>query len=329
MIPRREFLTLLGGATAAAWPLAARAQAAMPLVGFLVSGSEAGYADAIAEVRRGLADTGRVEGRNLKIEYRYGDNDYDRLPLLADDLVTREPSVIFSTGSVNSVLAAKAATTRIPIVFANGSDPVKFGVVTSMNRPGGNVTGVSFYNNALIAKRLELLRELLPTARRVGFMANPANPNANLDREEARAAAESLNVSILTVGAAREHDLDAAVAAIAEARSDVMLVNTDTLFQSQAPRIAGLAVRHKLPAMSSSRRQAAQGYLITYGTNAFEMYRQAGVYVGRILRGDQPGDLPVLQPTKFELVINLQTAKALGLEVPPTLLARADEVIER
>jgi ABC-type uncharacterized transport system substrate-binding protein len=181
MMRRREFITLLGGA--AAWPVAASAQQpATPVVGFLVSGSEAGYADAIAEVRRGLADTGRVEGRNLKIEYRYGDNNYDRLPLLADDLVTREPSVIFSTGSVNSVLAAKAATTRIPIVFANGSDPVKFGVVTSMNRPGGNVTGVSFYNNALIAKRLELLRELLPTARRVGFMANPANPNANLRR---------------------------------------------------------------------------------------------------------------------------------------------------
>jgi ABC-type uncharacterized transport system substrate-binding protein len=328
MMKRRSFITLLGGA-AAVWPVAARAQqAAMPLVGFLVSGSEAGYADAIAEVRRGLADAGRIEGRNLKIEYRYGDNNYGRLPLLAADLVSREPSVIFSTGSMNSVLAAKAATTRIPIVFANGSDPVKFGVVTSMNRPGGSVTGVSFYNNALIAKRLQLLRELLPTARRIGFMANPANPNVNLDREEARAAADSLNVDILMVGAEREHDLDAAVAAVAEARSDAMLVNTDTLFQSRAVRIAALAMQHKLPAMSSSRRQAAQGYLIAYGTNAFEMYRQAGVYVGRILRGDQPGDLPVVQPTKFELVINLKTAKVLGLDVPPTLLARADEVIE-
>jgi putative ABC transport system substrate-binding protein len=325
---RRELLTLLGSA-AVAWPVAARAQQPIesPVVGFLVSGSEAGYADPVREVRRGLADTGRVEGKNLRIEYRYGGNDYERLPGLVSDLVSRAPAVIFATGSVNSVLAAKAATTTIPIVFANGSDPVKFGVVASMNRPGGTVTGVSFYNNALIAKRLELLRELLPTARRLAFLVNPANPNAE-DGEEARAAAKSVNFAILIVHASREHDLDAGFAKIAEERPDAMLVNTDTLFQSRAVRIATLALRNKVPAMSSSRRQAAQGYLMTYGTNAFEMYRQAGVYVGRILRGEKPADLPVLQPTKFDLVLNLQTAKALGLDVPPTLLARADEVIE-
>jgi putative ABC transport system substrate-binding protein len=326
---RREFITLIGGA-AMAWPLTARGQqpSESPVVGFLVSGSEAGYADPVREVRRGLADTGRVEGKNLRIEYRYGGNDYERLPGLVSDLVSRAPAVIFATGSVNSVLAAKAATTTIPIVFANGSDPVKFGVVASMNRPGGTVTGVSFYNNALIAKRLELLRELLPTARRLAFLVNPANPNAEQDGEEARAAAKSVNLAILIVHASREHDLDAAFAKIAEERPDAMLVNTDTLFQSRAVRIATLALRNKVPAMSSSRRQAAQGYLMTYGTNAFEMYRQAGVYVGRILRGEKPADLPVLQPTTFELVINLKTAKALGVDVPPTLLARADEVIE-
>jgi ABC-type uncharacterized transport system substrate-binding protein len=314
---RRELLTLLGSA-AVAWPVAARAQQPIesPVVGFLVSGSEAGYADPVREVRRGLADTGRVEGKNLRIEYRYGGNDYERLPGLVSDLVSRAPAVIFATGSVNSVLAAKAATTTIPIVFANGSDPVKFGVVASMNRPGGTVTGVSFYNNALIAKRLELLRELLPTARRLAFLVNPANPNAE-DGEEARAAAKSVNFAILIVHASREHDLDAGFAKIAEERPDAMLVNTDTLFQSRAVRIATLALRNKVPAMSSSRRQAAQGYLMTYGTNAFEMYRQAGVYVGRILRGEKPADLPVLQPTKFDLVLNLQTAKALGIDIPP------------
>lgn len=328
IIGRREFITLVSSA-AAAWPIGAHAQQqAMPVVGFLVSGSEAGYSDPIAEVRRGLADVGWVEGRNVKIQYYYADNNYDRLPLLAEDLVRRQPAVIFSTGSVNSVLAAKAATTRIPIVFANGSDPVKFGVVASMNRPGGTVTGVSFYNNALIAKRVELLRELLPTARRLGFVVNPANPNAVIDRDEARAAAASLNFDILIVGAAQEQDLDAAFAKLVVERAQAILVNTDTLFQSRAARIAALAVRHKLPAMSSSRRQAAQGYLITYGTNAFKMYRQAGAYVGRVLRGDKPGDLPVLQATAFELVINLKTAKTLGLEIPPKLLALADEVIE-
>ena len=264
----------------------------------------------------------------LNIEYRYADNDYERLPLLATDLVRRAPAVIFSTGSVNSVLAAKAVTKTIPIVFANGSDPIKFGVVASMNCPGGNITGVSFYNNALIPKRLELLHELLPAARRVAFLVNPGNPNAQFDTEDALIAARTLQLQILIVHAASEHELNTAFSPIAEQRADAVLVTADTLFQSRSAQIAALAAQRAVPAMFSSRRQAGHGALITYGTNTSDMYRQAGVYVGRILRGERAADIPILQPTKFELVINLKTAKTLGLEVPPTLLARADEVIE-
>ena len=325
---RREFITLVGGA-AAAWPLRLSAQqAAAPTIGFLVSVGREGYAQSIEEVRKGMLDAGVVENRNAMIAYRYADEQYDRLPALAADLVQRKVSVIFSTGSIVSPLAAKAATTAIPIVFAVGSDPVKYGLVASLNRPGGNVTGVTFYNSALGPKRLELLREMLPKASVIAMLVNPRNPSAEADALQMQEAGQAVGLRVFVMNASREQDFDAVFAAIRERRAEALIVNNDSLFQSRYRELIELAARHAVPAVWTAARYPRAGGLIGYGTNTWELYRQAGVYVGRVFKGEKPADLPVLQPTRFELAINLKTAKALGLEIPPTLIARADEVIE-
>jgi putative tryptophan/tyrosine transport system substrate-binding protein len=319
---RREFLaTLLGGA--AAWPLAARAQQPMPVVGFLISARQQ-----VDEVQVALKDSGFVEGRNLTIEYRNADEQYNRLPALAADLVRRKVAVIFSTGSVISPLAAKAATTTIPIVFAMGSDPVKFGLVASLSRPGGNLTGVTYHNSLLAPKRLQLLREMLPKVAVVAMLVNPSNPNAEPDAAEMQAAARVVGVDIAIVNARSEHDFDPAFDTIAQRRADALIVHIDALFQGRVGRIVALAARHAVPAVYAWRGYVVAGGLMSYGTDIGPLQRQAGIYVGRILKGEKPTDLPVVQPTRFELVINLKTAKALGLEIPPKLLALADEVIE-
>jgi putative tryptophan/tyrosine transport system substrate-binding protein len=319
---RREFLaTLLGGA--AAWPLAARAQQSMPVVGFLISARQQ-----VDEVQVALKDAGFVEGRNLAIEYRNADEQYNRLPALAADLVRRKVAVIFSTGSVISPLAAKAATTTIPIVFAMGSDPVKFGLVASLSRPGGNLTGVTYHNSLLAPKRLQLLRELLPKLAVVAMLVNPSNPNAEPDAAEMQAAARVVGVDIAIVNARSEDDFDPAFDTIAQRRADALIVHIDALFQGRVGRIVALAARHAVPAVYAWRGYVVAGGLMSYGTDIGPLQRQAGIYVGRILKGEKPADLPVVQPTRFDLVINLKTAKALGLEIPPKLLALADEVIE-
>jgi putative tryptophan/tyrosine transport system substrate-binding protein len=319
---RRKFLATLGGA-AAAWPLASHAQQPMPVVGFLISARQQ-----VDEVQVALKDAGFVEGRNLAIEYRNADEQYNRLPALAADLVRRKVAVIFSTGSVISPLAAKAATTTIPIVFAMGSDPVKFGLVASLSRPGGNLTGVTYHNSLLAPKRLQLLREMLPKVAVVAMLVNPSNPNAEPDAAEMQAAARVVGVDIAIVNARSEHDFDPAFDTIAQRRADALIVHIDALFQGRVGRIVALAARHAVPAVYAWRGYVVAGGLMSYGTDIGPLQRQAGIYVGRILKGEKPTDLPVVQPTRFELVINLKTAKALGLEIPPKLLALADEVIE-
>jgi len=330
MIRRREFITLLAGG-AAAWPLAARAQQpAMPVVGFLVSGSAEGYADTVTAIRQSLSKMGYVEGHNVAIEYRFANEQYDRLPTLAADLVLQRVAVIFATGSVLPALAAKAATTTIPIVFANGSDPVALGLVASLSRPGGNATGVTFNSTELGSKRLEMLRELVPRATLIAFLVNPRNPNAESSIADTQASAKILGVKLLVVNAVNASDLDVAFATIVQQRADALVVGTDVLFNGprRTQQLITLAAVHAVPTMFSGRDRVAAGGLISYATDIDDMLRQAGFYIGRILKGEKPADLPVLQPTKFELAINLKTAKALGLTVPPSLLARADEVIE-
>jgi putative ABC transport system substrate-binding protein len=324
---RREFIGLVGAA--AAWPLAAPAQrAAMPTIGFLASPTAQGYEYPLADVHAGLGRVGFEEGRNVAIEYRWADGDYARLPRLAAELAQRPVQLIFATGSIMSAIAAKAATNTIPVVFANGSDPVKFGVVPSLSRPGGNVTGVSFVNNELGPKRIELLKELLPKAAVFGVAVNPNNPAAVSDAEELQTAGRLAGVRIVLLKVATESELPHAFAAALAERADALLITNDALFQSRGRQIAALAARNRLPAMYSSRRQVSVGGLISYGTNVGEMYRQAAVYAGRILKGESPANLPVLQPTTFEIVINTAAARALGIDIPATLLARADEVIE-
>jgi putative ABC transport system substrate-binding protein len=327
---RRAFITLLGGA--AAWPLAARAQQpALPVIGVLVSGTAEGYAGILAPVRQGLSDTGHVEGRNVAIEYRYADEKYDRLPALAADLVRRRVAVIFATGSVLPALAAKRATTTIPIVFANGSDPVALGLVPSLGRPGGNATGVSFNATELASKKLEILHELAPRTTVVALLVNPRNPNTEPFIADMQAAAKVLGLKLLVVNAVNAPDLDAAFATIVQQRADALVVGTDTLFNGprRTQQLITLAAVHAVPAMFGNGRDVvAAGGLISYGTDSNVLLRQAGVYIGRILKGEKPADLPVMRPTKFELFINLKTAKALGLTVPESFLLRADEVIE-
>jgi putative tryptophan/tyrosine transport system substrate-binding protein len=325
---RREFITLLGGA-AAAWPIAARAQqAAMPMIGFLSGRSHADSKQMLAALGQGLNEQGFVERQNVTIEYRWADGHYDRLPALAADLVSRQVAVILAVGSVPSPLAAKAATSTIPIVFVVGGDPVKFGLVATLNRPGGNVTGVSVLSGPLTAKRLELLRELLPQAGIVACLVNPNNPEADSQLMDIRAAAVTFRQEVLILNASTDHELHGAFAMLARERAAGLLVGNDAFFVLRREQLAALAARHAIPAVYFLREFAAAGGLMSYGDSLTDAYRQVGGYVGRILKGAKPADLPVQQSTKVELVINLKSAKALGLEVPSILLARADEVIE-
>jgi ABC-type uncharacterized transport system substrate-binding protein len=324
---RREFITLLGGA--AAWPLAARAQQpAIPLIGFLNAGTAAGYATHVTAFRQGMAGIGYVEGRNVAIEYRWAEGQYDHAQALVADLVRRQVAILCVTASTALVQVAKAATSSVPIVFVIGADPVKFGLVASLNRPGGNITGVSFLVNLLAAKQLEMLHDAVPKAAAVGFLVNPGNPNAAADTAEVRSAAGTLGLALRVASATAEDAIESALVTLVQEQARALLIGSDPLFGAYRERLATLAQRYALPAIFNTLDFVHAGGLMSYGPDQTDVYRQAGAYAGRILKGEKPADLPVVQPTKFELAINLKTAKALGLEVPPTLLARADEVIE-
>ena len=324
---RRKFITLLGGA-AAAWSIVARAQQpAMLTVGFVWGGAQAPAVHLIALVRQSLAEAGYVEGHNLTIEYRFAEGNYDRLPLMATELVGRRVALIVCIPTP-AALAAKAATATIPIVFGVPDDPVKYGLVASIARPGGNATGVSFLLGDLGAKQLALLRELVPTASRFGFLVNPNNENAETITSNMKVAAARIGVEIITVRARDGREIEAAFPALVRDKVDALVVGTDIFFFSRRLQIATLAMRHALPAVYNAREYAEAGGLMSYGTNLAEVYRQVGAYAGRILKGEKPADLPVVQSSKFEFVINLPTARALSIEVPPGLSARADEVIE-
>jgi putative ABC transport system substrate-binding protein len=324
---RREFITFLGGAVS--WPLAARAQqSAMPVIGFLHPGSASGNEDRVDAFRRGLAENGYVEGRNVTIEYRWADGQYDRLPALAADLVRRRVAVIAALGSSAPGRAAKAATATIPIVFQTGGDPVEEGLVASMNRPGGNITGASRMNVATDSKRLEILHDTVPNASVIACLVNPTSPRSASQVQQIQNSARSLGLKLQIVNASTEHELETAFATMAQVGAAALFAAADPTMHAMREEIARLAVRHALPMMSDAREWVAAGGLMSYDASIADSNRQAGVYVGRILKGEKPADLPVLQPTKFELVINLKTAKALGIEIPPKILALADEVIE-
>jgi putative tryptophan/tyrosine transport system substrate-binding protein len=325
---RRTFITLVGGA-AVAWPFAARAQQpAMPVIGFLNSGSRELFAVRVAAFHRGLNDTGFVEGRNVTIEYRWAQGQYDRLPALASDLVRRQVAVIAATGGIPSALAAKAATSTIPIVFVAGSDPIKFGVVTSLSRPDGNLTGLTAFTSELVPKRLELLHQVVRKAATIALLVNPTNAVTEIVQRDVQEAARSLGLQLNVVHASVEPDLDKVFATLEQLRAGALVIGTDTFFDGQSERLAALAVRHAMPTIYQTREFAAAGGLMSYGGSLPDAYRKAGVYVGRVLKGEKPADMPVMQSTKVELIINLKTAKALGIEVPASLLATADEVIE-
>ena len=322
---RRKFITLLGGA--AAWPLGARAQQPMPVIGFLSLGALEADTSRMNGLRRGLAEIGYVEGQNVAIEYRGAQYQYDRLPALAADLVNRQVSVIVAV-STQGTLAAKAATNTIPIVFAVGGDPVQFGLVTSFNRPGGNITGVYNLNTGVMGKRLELLHESVPTARVVGYLANPKSTVAGPETKELHEAARALGVELRILNATNEGEIDTAFATLAKEHSVPLVISTDNLFTDRPVRLVMLAARHAIPAIYPYRWFPTAGGLMSYGADLADAYRQVGNYAGRILKGAKPTDLPVHQVVRVELIINLKTARALGLTIPLPLLGRAVEVIE-
>jgi putative tryptophan/tyrosine transport system substrate-binding protein len=328
-VKRREFITLLGGA-AATWPLMARAQqAAMPVVGFINAGTSDASARLAAAFRKGLSETGYVEDQNVTVEYHWLEGKYDRLPSLMADLVRRRVTVIATPGSNPAALAAKAATTTIPIVFGVGEDPVKLGMVASLARPGGNATGINYFTTELAAKRLGLLHELVPKAVRIAVLVNPANaPSAEATLRDVPEAARAIGLQIQVLNASTSREIEAAFATLLRDRADALYIGPDGFFGTRRVQFATLAMRHVIPTAYAIREFPEVGGLMSYGTDRLDMFRRVGVYTGQVLKGAKPAELPVSQSTKFEFVVNLQTARALGLEVPPQLLASVDEVIE-
>jgi putative ABC transport system substrate-binding protein len=325
---RREFLGVLGSA-AAAWPLAARAQQpAMPVIGFLHTASAVQITPQLEGFRKGLAESGYVVAQDVAIEYRWADGHFDRLPALAAELVQRRVTVLISGGGPKTAIAVKAATSEIPILFVMTDDPVKHGVVASLNRPGGNITGATFFSTALVAKRLELLRELVPAADGIVFLTDPNDIESELEARDVQSAAQAVRQQITILKAANVSDLDAVFAGLVQPRTKAILVGSNVFFVAVRDQLAVLAARYAVPIVYPGRLFVASGGLASYGTSLPEAYRQIGLYAGRILKGEKPANLPVVQPTKFETIVNLKTAKALGLVVPYNLLARADEVIE-
>jgi putative ABC transport system substrate-binding protein len=324
---RRDFIRVVAG-SAITWPLVARAQQpAMPMIGFLNGATAAGWAPFVAAFRQGLIETGYIEGQNVAIEYRFADGEYDRLPAMAADLVHRRVSIIAAT-TTPAALAAKAATTTIPVVFTTTGDPVQMGLVASLSRPGGNITGVTRLNVEVAPKLLELMHEIVPTATRIALLVNPTGPNAETLSKEIEAAARVLGVEVTVLHGATESDLDKVFSTFAQLSAGALVIGTDPFFTTRSQQLATLTLRGRVPAIYSTRAFATAGGLMYYGGNITNLYRLAGGYAARILRGEKPADLPVQQSTKLELVINLKTAKALGLTVPQSLLGRADEVIE-
>jgi putative tryptophan/tyrosine transport system substrate-binding protein len=326
---RREFIGLVGG-VAAAWPFVvlAQQQPALPVVGFINNASPTEFLSRVKAFEKGLSEAGYVDGKSVAIEYRWADGDNNRLPALVADLISHRPSVIAATGGTAAVLAVHATGTQIPIVFAMGADPVKFGLVKSFNRPDGNITGVSFLANALMAKQIAILHDMIEKQATIGFLLNPNNPNAEADTIDVTSTAKALGHQLFVAKAGTDSEIEAAVESLVQKKVGALLIFPDALFSNQTNQLVALANRHKLPAIYNSRQFAVAGGLLGYGTNQEEAYHEVGVYTGRILKGEKPGELPIVQSTHFEFVVNLKSAKALGINLPPTLLGTADEVIE-